>query len=161
KMSAARRVAPGWTPGGITTNPDGSVSFEEPPAEQVEPARATTVLVRARDGVSPNELDARVEEIFDAFRNDKMPRDEDWVPGRGGESTVDTWEQAPDLRYSLAAVKKEPPLVLVLFALISLVSVVLLFSIFWSMVSEKTKDVGVLRALGASRAGVAWLFMRY
>ena len=36
-----------------------------------------------------------------------------------------------------------------------------MFAIFWSMISEKTKDIGVLRAIGAGRAGVAWLFLRY
>jgi lipoprotein-releasing system permease protein len=34
-------------------------------------------------------------------------------------------------------------------------------AIFWSMISEKTKDIGVLRALGASTPGVAWLWLRY
>jgi lipoprotein-releasing system permease protein len=29
------------------------------------------------------------------------------------------------------------------------------------MISEKTKDIGVLRALGASTPGVAWLWLRY
>jgi lipoprotein-releasing system permease protein len=28
-------------------------------------------------------------------------------------------------------------------------------------VSEKTKDIGVLRSIGASRLGVAWLWLRY
>ncbi len=50
---------------------------------------------------------------------------------------------------------------LVLFMFISLTAVFLVFSIFWSMVSEKTKDIGILRAIGASKAGVAWLFLRY
>jgi lipoprotein-releasing system permease protein len=34
-------------------------------------------------------------------------------------------------------------------------------AIFWAMVSEKTRDIGILRAIGASRAGVAWLWLRY
>src|SRR5207245_840798 len=38
---------------------------------------------------------------------------------------------------------------------------ILVLAIFWAMVSEKTKDVGVLRALGASRSGIAWLWVRY
>ena len=40
-------------------------------------------------------------------------------------------------------------------------AVFLILAIFWAMVSEKTKDVGVLRAVGATRAGVAWLWLRY
>ena len=37
----------------------------------------------------------------------------------------------------------------------------LVLAIFWAMISEKTKDIGILRALGASRAGIAWLWLRY
>ena len=28
-------------------------------------------------------------------------------------------------------------------------------------ITEKTKDIGILRALGASRSGIAWLWLRY
>jgi len=48
-----------------------------------------------------------------------------------------------------------------LFAIISLVSVVLVLSIFWTVVQQKTRDIGILRAVGASRAGITWLFLRY
>ncbi|MEM7621644.1 MAG: FtsX-like permease family protein, partial [Planctomycetota bacterium] len=39
--------------------------------------------------------------------------------------------------------------------------VFLVLAIFWSMVSEKTRDIGILRALGAGTLGVAWLWLRY
>ena len=52
-------------------------------------------------------------------------------------------------------------LILFLFAIISMVAVVLIFAIFWAMVSEKTKDVGILRSIGGSKLGIAWLFLRY
>ena len=61
----------------------------------------------------------------------------------------------------IGAVEKETALVLVLFAFMSIVAVFLVLAIFWSMVSEKTKDIGILRALGASRMGVAWVWVRY
>ncbi|MCB9842754.1 MAG: ABC transporter permease [Phycisphaeraceae bacterium] len=160
KMDQATRVDPDWQPGSVTFNADGTTSFNTGTGTTIEPARATTIFVRAAEGVTPDQLDERVEQIFDAFYEEKMA-DHYWRPSTWRENTVFTWEQEPNLRFFIAAVKKETTLVLVLFALISLVSVVLLFSIFWSMVSEKTKDVGILRALGASRMGVAWLFMRY
>ncbi len=45
--------------------------------------------------------------------------------------------------------------------MISLVSVLLILSLFWAMISEKTKDIGILRAMGASKMGVAWLWIGY
>ena len=59
------------------------------------------------------------------------------------------------------AVKKETGLVLFIFSFISLTAVFLVLAIFWSMVSEKTKDVGILRAVGASRAGIAGVWLAY
>src|SRR5690606_19864862 len=61
----------------------------------------------------------------------------------------------------IAAVKKETALVLGILIFISFVVSFLILAIFWAMVSEKTRDIGILRALGASRAGVAWLWLRY
>ena len=43
----------------------------------------------------------------------------------------------------------------------SFTTVFLVLAIFWSMASEKTKDIGILRALGASTPGIAWLWIRY
>jgi lipoprotein-releasing system permease protein len=37
----------------------------------------------------------------------------------------------------------------------------LILSIFWAIVFEKTRDIGILRSLGASRAGIVWIFLRY
>lgn len=73
--------------------------------------------------------------------------------------SIQTWQQQN--AGFIGAVEKEIALVLFLFSMISLVAVVLVLSIFWSMVSEKTKDIGILRAIGASKAGIAWLWLRY
>ena len=72
-----------------------------------------------------------------------------------------TWDDRPNVAQFIGVVKKETALVLFIFGVVSLTAVFLVFAIFWSMVSEKTRDVGVLRAVGASRAGVMWLFLRY
>jgi lipoprotein-releasing system permease protein len=34
-------------------------------------------------------------------------------------------------------------------------------SIFWAIVQEKSRDIGILRSIGASRPGVLWIFLQY
>lgn len=132
------------------------------PAERTveEPARVTQVMVRAKPGVTAQALRDRCEEIYRAFAADL--RDRHSPPGALGLGVrVNTWEQREGVATLIAAVKKETALVLFLFGIISLTAVFLVLAIFWSMVSEKTRDVGILRAIGASRGGVAWLWVRY
>ena len=61
----------------------------------------------------------------------------------------------------IAAVEKEKVLETLLFSLISMVAIVLLGCIFYMIVEKKTRDIGVLKSLGASRRGVAGLFIIY
>lgn len=154
KMDAAPKVDPNWIPGAI----DPSTGLpEEPPIIGTEPARATNVLIKAAEGVSPDELEVVVRDVYKAFSDPRL----DTPSSEQMRDYIYTWERKPGLAQFIAAVKKETALVLVLFSIISLVAVVLILTIFWSIISEKTKDIGVLRAVGASRLGIAWLFLRY
>lgn len=129
-----------------------------PPRPQTvgtSPAKVSHILIRGAEGVTPKQVQAVAEEVYAevARRHDDM---------RPAEFLfIYTWEERPGLAQYIAAVKRETVMVVTLFAVISSVAAFLIFSIFWSMVSEKTKDIGILRALGASRGGIAWLFLRY
>ena len=48
-----------------------------------------------------------------------------------------------------------------MFAIMSIVAIVLIFAIFYMIVYQKTKDIGVLKSLGASSIGVADIFLGY
>ena len=48
-----------------------------------------------------------------------------------------------------------------LFSLVYLVCAGLVLAIFWAIVFEKTRDIGILRSIGASRFGISWIFLRY
>lgn len=157
RMDRAERVVRVEGQAGVRRDPEtGKESFAPATVTEVEPARVTTILVKASPGVSDSALEARCKEIYREFAEEVGRRvpPPDSIP-------IFTWENKPGLAVFIAAVKKETALVLVLFAFISLTAVFLIFAIFWSMISEKTKDVGVLRAIGGSRAGIAWLFLRY
>lgn len=157
RLDRAERTRPGGGHGRLERDPaTGEERFVEPEVTETSPARATTILVKAAPGVHANRLRARCEEIYAEFARDIAP---DAPPA--AQIPIFTWENKPGLSMFIAAVKKETALVLVLFSFISMTAVFLIFAIFWSMISEKTKDIGVLRAIGAGRAGIAWLFVRY
>jgi lipoprotein-releasing system permease protein len=72
---------------------------------------------------------------------------------------VQTWEQTQAV--FLGAVEKETTLVMFLFSLISLVAVFLIFCIFYMIVVEKTRDIGIIKSVGATSNGVAGIFIGY
>jgi lipoprotein-releasing system permease protein len=157
KMNEAKRVKVSPGSFGVTTDPaTGRQTFSRPEVFDVDPARTTQVLVRGRQaGTSAGleSLKTRCEEVYADFA-----RAHPDVPAPG-LIRIGTWE---DRNATLiGAVKKETALVMFIFGVISLTSVFLILAIFWSMVSEKTKDIGILRAMGAGRGGVAWLWLRY
>ncbi len=121
-----------------------------------DPARVTTVLVKGVDGVELETMRTRVREIYGEFAS----RHAGEVPGAFEmQRQIKTWEDLN--RTMISAVKKETGLVLFIFGIVSFTTVFLVLAIFWSMASEKTKDIGILRALGASTPGIAWLWIRY
>lgn len=73
--------------------------------------------------------------------------------------SVATWEDMQ--QQFIQAVEKEKVLVTILFGVISMVAIVLVGCIFYMIVEKKTKDIGILKAMGASGRGVGALFVAY
>lgn len=141
-------------PEGLEGSGERAVS---PRVVRVEPAKVTTVLVRAKDGVSSERLRDRCLEVYRDFaraHDGEVPTYEQ-MKGKG----ISTWER----RFALfiGQVEKETVTVLMILLVISLVCTALILAIFWSMVNEKTRDIGVLRSVGCSRGGVAWVWLRF
>ena len=158
-MNEARRVA-GPSPGSLGARridpATGREVFIEPQEFVTDPARVTAVLVRGRGADTVEQLSALKARCVDIYAGFAAAHAD--VPARE-RIRVQTWrDQNATL---LGAVEKETILVMFIFGVISVTSIFLVLAIFWSMVSEKTRDVGILRAMGAGRAGVAWLWLRY
>ena len=143
--------------GAVVKGPDDRETFAEPVVVGKTPARVTTVYVRAKADVG----DAKSVEAFKELLVGVVAQFVQDYPDatRGGRLQVNSWRDQN--RTFIAAVEKELGLTLFLFGLISVVAIFLVLAIFWSMVAEKTKDIGILRAVGASRMGVAWVWVRY
>src|SRR5205814_7358470 len=66
---------------------------------------------------------------------------------------VQTWKEVHE--DFIHAVEKEKGLVTILFGLISIVAVFLIFCIFYMIVVEKTRDIGIIKSVGATSGGIA------
>ncbi len=120
--------------------------------------RATTILIKASEGTTPRELKEIVAEEYAKFGEAVGPNR---AIAERLPAFVDirTWEER--LQDLIGPVEKERELMRTLFSIIYLVCAGLVLSIFWAIVAEKTRDIGILRAIGASRAGILWIFLRY
>jgi lipoprotein-releasing system permease protein len=104
--------------------------------------RVTSIQLKLRDYNEAPQVVAALEDLF-----------------KGQHLRVETWEdkQGPLLK----AIQIEKGILNVLLFLIIAVAGFGILAIFSMIVSEKTRDIGVLKALGASNGGVMKIFLCY
>jgi lipoprotein-releasing system permease protein len=122
-------------------------------------ARANQLLVGTVDSIELNDARDRVAQAWAEFCLSLAPALSRVDAQALSLVQVSTWEDLQ--RPFIAAVEKEKALVTILFSLISMVAIVLVGCIFYMIVEKKTRDIGVLKSLGASAVGVAGLFIIY
>jgi lipoprotein-releasing system permease protein len=118
------------------------VPLEELQKQRTMEGRATSIQLRLKDYRDLREVKERLKKMF------------------GHEPlTVQTWEdkQGP----LLAAISIEKGILNVLLFMIIAVAGFGILAIFSMIVVEKTRDIGILKALGASNAGVLNIFLGY
>jgi lipoprotein-releasing system permease protein len=125
----------------------------------VDPARATMVLVRAVEGVTPDALRDEVDRTYQQFVREIMLDDTAIEKPPTFSVGILTWEQQQ--AQFIGPVEKEREMMRTLFSLVYIVCAGLVLAIFWAIVYEKTRDIGILRSVGASRIGISWIFLRY
>src|SRR5262245_10725922 len=105
--------------------------------------RVTSIQLKLRDYGEAKAVVARLRQLFPDER----------------AITIETWEkkQSP----LLAAISVEKGLLNVLLFLIIAVAGFGILAIFFMIVAEKTRDIGILKALGASNLGVMKIFLSY
>ncbi|WP_240928030.1 ABC transporter permease [Thalassoroseus pseudoceratinae] len=102
----------------------------------------TSIQIRLNDFDNADEVVARLKAAFPP-----------------GVMTVKTWEQKQGPL--LAAVEIESAILNVLLFLIIAVAGFGILAIFFMIVVEKTRDIGILKALGAGSTGVMTIFLSY
>lgn len=135
-----------------TVYPEGS--FDPETGELGEPvqrpARATMIVLKAAPGFDAVQARDAAVPVLDSFRD---------AHAQQPMLVAVTWEQ----QYGglLGAVQNEKGLVTFLFIIISVVAMVMVLTTFYMIVLEKTRDIGVLRAIGAPSSGIMNIFLGY
>ncbi len=72
---------------------------------------------------------------------------------------VQSWIE--NRRSYIAPMEKEQTMLIFLFLMLGLITVFVIFVVFYMVISHKSKDIGILRSIGVSRAGVVQVFGYY
>jgi lipoprotein-releasing system permease protein len=117
-----------------------------------DPARCSEIEVKAKPGADLNKLRDAVRRIADEV-----------TEAHGAQIyygyKVQTWVEQQGA--FIHAVQNEVVLTTALFGIVSMVAVLLIFCIFYMIVVEKTKDIGIIKSVGATGTGVLSLFLGY
>ncbi len=124
-----------------------------------KPARCMQIQIRVRDGTDARALCGRLNEEYHALLGDERYTLSDSERYFVSKVRAESWEESQ--AHIIAPVEKERILVTILFGIISLVAVALLLCILYMIVLQKTRDIGILKAIGGSSGGVAFIFVIY
>jgi lipoprotein-releasing system permease protein len=123
------------------------------------PARCSQIQLKVTPGVDVSALCRRLEATYHGYVGD--PRFElDAFESRLSSSVKAlTWQESQ--AHIIAPVEKEKVLVTIILAIVSMVAFFLILCILYMIVLQKTRDIGIIKSIGGSSGGVAFIFIFY
>lgn len=145
-----------------------------------EPARINEIRIKLADGIALERGRQAIATAWATFLSDQNanpthgPTSSSITDSTAGSTTrsptsstsrlfsdvkVQTWQEYR--RGGIVWAENERRLVVVVFCMISVVAVFVVFAIFYMIVSEKIKDLGIIKSVGGSRWGLAQIFLGF
>ncbi len=136
-------------------NMDAEVAADDPNL-MVQPARCSQIHIKVKPelsrGLALKKVARQIDAVVTTFLTDH--------PNAARSSVdVETWRERQGRLVN--AIEAQRTLMILILGIISAVAVVLIFVILYVVVVQKTRDIGVLKAVGASNLGVAGIFLAY
>lgn len=138
------------------------------PAERIDGTMASPrcfqIQIKLRDEYANNDkklayAQQLVDEAWSKLRERVAPNADETEQRLMRHVGVDTYLEMQGS--FISAIQKEEVLVLIMFGVISLVAIFLILCIFYMIVQEKTRDVGIIKSVGGSTEGIAAVFLVY
>jgi len=128
------------------------MAYEDDDGNEV-PAKTSQVQIRVKPGVNLQQLRGQVRDIWQkiiAIKGDP-----------GGAVVFETWDEQEGISRLINQLEHDRTLMTILFGIMGIVSIFLIFCIFFVIVTEKIPDIGIIKSVGASSAGVGRIFLAY
>jgi lipoprotein-releasing system permease protein len=120
--------------------------------KETQPARTRDIQVSVIPGADLVQVRKKIAEIVAHVRDEHQMAVQYPI-------YTETWLESQAT--FIDAIEHEKALVTFLFGMISIVAIFLIFCIFYMIVVEKTKDIGIIKSVGATSSGVAGIFLGY
>jgi len=117
------------------------------------PARTSEIRIKLKEGVDAEQARVQIVNLWRQFIEQKQN------PELLADVTVQPWQLFR--RDFIAPMEKEKDLMVIVFCMIGVVAVFIVFAIFYMIVAEKIKDLGILKSLGGSGWSLAQIFLGY
>jgi lipoprotein-releasing system permease protein len=91
--------------------------------------------------------------LWQKFRQEKAGEEQAYLLDT---VTVQSWKDYR--RASIAPMEKEQAVMTVMFAFVGITTVFIVFVVFYMIISHKSKDIGILKSIGASNVDIVELF---
>jgi lipoprotein-releasing system permease protein len=116
--------------------------------------RTTAIYIKFRDGIDVEAGCLMVDELWKKYLAQQVSPSNLMT-----QVTVRSWRLYQ--REMIAAVETEQKMMSLIFALLGVITVFIVFVVFYMIVSHKSKDIGILKSLGASAADITSLFVGF
>lgn len=126
------------------------------PSREVMPARCSAIHVKVDEKLT-DERELRT--IRDKVHRVVAQFQQEYPDAMPAGVSVQTWRQRQ--QDVIAPIEKQRTLTVIMFTIMSSAMVILILVIFYSIVVQKTREIGLLKAVGATDTGVAGIFLGY
>ncbi len=137
-------------------NDMGATRLDSDPSVIDTPARCSQILFKVKPEFSGKEDLYRTRQAVEAAWTLFCAENPDVACM---DAVAQTWRQRQ--ASIINTVEAQRMLMIIILCIISVVVVVLILVIFYMIVLQKTHDIGVLKAVGASSWGIAGIFLQY
>ncbi len=115
--------------------------------------RASAIQIKFKPDVELQAGREQVASLWAGFREEKAGEQYAELLDK---VNVQSWKEYR--RAFIAPLEKEQAMMMVLFALVGITTAFIVLVVFYMLVSHKSKDIGILKSIGASRSDVLQLF---